>query len=68
MQTPKIEIEVVIAVSDTGMVDTFPKVEYHLPNRKEAWLKAKREDPKHFWAIRTIRTWVELPVSFEEIE
>lgn len=67
LQIPKIEIEVLIAVSDTGIVDTFPKVEYYWPNRRDQWLKEKREDPKRFWAIRTIRTWVELPVSFEEI-
>lgn len=68
LQIPKIEIEVLIAVSDTGIVDTFPKVKSYMPNRRDQWLKEKREDPDRFWAIRTIRTWVELPVSFEEIQ
>lgn len=67
LQEPKIEIEVLIAVSDTGKVDTFPHNAYYCPAGKDIWLNEKRED-KHFWSIRTIRTWVSLPVSFEEIK
>lgn len=67
MTTAKLEILLYIAVSDTGMVDTFPKQSHWNQQTAYDWIQQKKEDTR-LWHLKTIKTFVDMPVSYEEIE
>lgn len=67
MTTPKLEIMLYIAVSETGMVDTYPKQASFSQLTAEQWIQKKREDSR-LWHLKTIKTHVDMPVSYEVIE
>lgn len=63
----EVEVNITVCVSDTGTVDCFAGDRFVNRFKYDAWLKEKKESGR-LWHMHSIKTYVPLPVSYEEIK
>ena len=67
METAMLEVVVVIAVSEDGVVTASVQEECRLVQKRQhdEWLRVIREDSK-LWTLKKVKTYVPIPVQYEE--
>lgn len=67
METAMLDVVVVVAVREDGLVTSSVQEECRLVQKRqhEEWLRLIREDKK-LWTLKTIKTQVPMPVQYEE--
>lgn len=67
METAMLDVVVVVAVSEDGLVTASVQEECRLIQKRqhEDWLRNIREDKK-LWTLKTIKTQMPMPVQYEE--
>jgi hypothetical protein len=68
-ETSFIEVVIAVAVSDCGlsMVSLIDNNNIHARKKHQQWLDALKTDNR-LWSVKTIKTFVPLPVQYEEID
>ncbi len=65
--TSSVEVSIVVCVDETGNVDCFAGDRFVNRFKYDAWLKEKKESNR-LWHMRSIKTYVQVPVSYEVIK
>lgn len=67
MEAAMLDVVVVVAVSEDGLVTSSVQEECRLIQKRqhEEWLRSIRDD-KRLWTLKTIKTQVPMPVQYEE--
>ena len=67
MKTAMLDVVVVVAVSEDGLVSSSVQESCRLIQKRQQdeWLRSIREDKK-LWTMKTIKTQIPMPVQYEE--
>jgi len=67
MKTAMLDVVVVVAVSEDGLVSSSVQESCRLIQKRQhdEWLRSIREDKK-LWTMKTIKTQIPMPVQYEE--